>query len=66
MTDSKIKQELQQELEFLNAENLTVEDPRVQVWIAKAANHLRKDELLAGQKFVVNEKTYQLEKVFIH
>ncbi len=65
MTD-KIKQALQEELEYLTANNLTVEDPRVQVWIAKAANHLRKDELLAGQKFVVDEKTYQLEKVFIH
>lgn len=66
MTDCKIKQALQQELEYLTAEGLTVDSPKVQVWIAKAANHLRKEELLKGQKFVVNEKTYQLEKVFIH
>ncbi|GIU40917.1 hypothetical protein TUM3794_20000 [Shewanella colwelliana] len=59
-------EELQQELEYLATTDLTVESPRVHAWMEKAANHLRKDQLLPGQKFVVDKETCLLKKVFIN
>ncbi len=66
MTNKNIKQEIQQELEYLATTELTVENPRVQAWMEKAANHLRKDQLLSGQKFVIDKDTYRLKKVFMN
>lgn len=66
MEKSGIKKELQQELEYLATTELTVESPRVQAWMEKAANHLRKDQLLPGQKFVVDKDTCCLKKVFLN
>ncbi len=58
--------EIQQELEYLATTELTVESPRVQAWMEKAANHLRKDQLLPHQKFVVDKDTCCLKKVFMN
>ncbi|MCG9698019.1 hypothetical protein [Shewanella sp. Isolate11] len=66
MTDKSINKEIQQELEYLVTTELTVESPRVQAWMEKTANHLRKDQLLPGQKFVVDKDTCLLKKVFMN
>lgn len=66
MTNNCIEKEIQQELEYLATTELTVESPRVQAWMEKAANHLRKDQLLPGQKFVVDKDTCCLKKVFMN
>ncbi|WP_335909197.1 hypothetical protein [Shewanella indica] len=60
-----IIEELQQELEYLITTDLTTESPRVQAWMEKAANHHKKDELLEGQRFVFDEYTHRLKKIFI-
>jgi len=61
-----IKEELQQELEYLITTDLTTKSKRVQAWMEKAANHHKKDELLDGQRFVFDENTHRLQKVFIN
>ena len=66
MRSVSVEKEIQQELEYLATTELTVESPRVQAWMEKAANHLRKDQLLPGQKFVVDKDTCLLKKVFMN
>lgn len=66
MTKSEYSDELQQELEYLATTDLTVKSPRAHAWMENAANHLRKDQLLPGQRFVVDKKTNLLKKVFIN
>lgn len=59
-------EEVKAELALLSTSDLDVDDPIVQDWLVKAANELRKEELKHGERFVIDENTKLLKKVYLN
>lgn len=65
MADNELEK-IQRELADLSTKEIELSSPEVKLWIEKAANVVRKDQLKAGEKFMIDDETDLLVKVWIN